>query len=29
MGNGVEVLAELDAKDYDEFRKKYSGQRVP
>lgn len=25
MGDGVEVLADLDAKDYDEFRKKYSG----
>ncbi len=25
MGNGVEILADLDAKDYDEFGKKYSG----
>jgi hypothetical protein len=25
LGNGIEVLAELDADDYSEFRKKYGG----
>jgi hypothetical protein len=25
LGSGIEVLADLDAKDYDEFRKKYKG----